>query len=167
MTPWLSLTRLHVSVIQEPVQLRYYRLDEMGAVVETSQNDLNTNSYNLHNDTMSTRIIHIPNNSEYVIVGTEGHMFSADASLTFINVLSGYSCYNCFSGFASIDDGSVIFAASKRFKDVRANNYPGLDLGFSQDLNGEPNFIFYKDGKIIIMGHIGIYDDNYIEILDY
>lgn len=158
---------ISISQNQEPVQLRYYRLDEMGAVVETSQNDLNTNSYNLHNDTMNTRIIHIPKDSEYVIVGTEGYMFSADASLTFINVLSGYSCYNCFSDFASIDDGSVIFAASKRFKDIRATNYPSLDLSFSQDLNGEPNFIFYKDGQIIIMGHIGIYDDNYIEVMDY
>ena len=158
---------ISISQNQEPVQLRYYRLDEMGVVEETSQIDLNTNSYNLNNDTMSTRIIHIPNNGEYVIVGTAGYIFSADASLNFINDIGASYCYNCFSGFASIDDGSVIFAASKRFKDVRANNYPGLDLGFSQDLNGEPSFIFYKDGQFIIMGNIGIYDDNYIEILDY
>ena len=157
---------ISISQNQDPAQLRYYRLDEMGAVVETSQNDPNTNSYYLHNDTVNS-IIHIPKNSEYVIVGTEGYIFSADASLTFINDFPASYCFNCFSGFASIDDGSVIFAASKSFDDIKAKNYPGLDLSFSQDLNGEPNFIFYKDGQIIILGFLYTYGENYIEVMDY
>lgn len=144
---------ISISTSVSPVDMDFFQLNNTGSIIAN-----NDDSY--HGDhPLDPNIFEISSNSEFLITGNVGAVYSASNTMIYKGVIDRGALY--FSDFAFSKDGNTIYAGTSNRTSLQIVKYPELTRKDEILTKGYPKFLFYRNGEIISLSLINLNSDNF------
>lgn len=144
---------ISISTSVSPVDMDFFQLDNAGKINAT----INDNYHGDH--PLDPYIFRISSNSEFVITGNAGAVYSASSSMIYKGMIDRGALY--FSDFAFSKDGNTIYAGTSNRTSLQIIKYPELTRKDEILTKGYPKFLFYHKGEIICLSKINMNSENF------
>lgn len=144
---------ISISTSVSPTDMDFFQIDNTGKIKATIED-----SY--HGDhPLDPYIFKISSNSEFVITGNAGAVYSASSSMIYKGMIDRGTLY--FSDFEFSKDGNTIYAGTSNRTSLQIIKYPELTRKDEILTKGYPKFLFYKGGEIISISKVNTSSDNF------